>query len=76
MNPRRTKTMRSAPPTLPEHAIEVSRTMLANVADIMGPQSAAAQALRDATGHAGEVRFWFADRTYFVEKLPATASGA
>lgn len=53
------------------HMVEMSRTVVENVAKIMGPYSACANALADADTHDGPVKFYQTERgTILVEKLP------
>lgn len=49
------------------------RETLEMTALVMGEQSAAALALKDAAAHLGEVRFWKNKNTILVEKLPGKA---
>jgi hypothetical protein len=50
--------------------VELTRKMVEQVAYIIGPQSAAAQALAEADKHDGPVRFLQTPGTIFVVKLP------
>ena len=50
---------------------EIHQDVLARVATIMGPQSAAARALAEAAQHDGPVRFFRTDRgSILLEKSP------
>ena len=51
---------------------EIPRFYVEKVAEIVGPHSAAAQALADADAHKGPVKFYLTkkDASFIVEKLP------
>lgn len=48
----------------------IARSVLEATARVIGPQSAAAQALASAADHNGETKFWRSGRTIVVQKIP------
>ncbi len=49
---------------------EVTRSFVETIAEIMGPSSACAQALKQAKEHNGPVKFYMTKGSVIVEKLP------